>query len=134
MAALSKFAPCSPYASKLFLLASAFNIAAAGGISYLVRNRPEMFGTTAFAKPHLVLIDVAAQAIALFGVGYGMASKDLEQYWPFIFFGGIGKAMVALTVFYYHQKGQTTNFMLSVAGSDLLWAYLFYRALKSHAL
>lgn len=101
---------------------------------YLARNSPEVFGATPFPKSHLIFVDALAEVVALFGIGYGMAAKDLNQYWPFLAFGGAGKVLISLTVLYYRQNGLAANFLLAVAGLDAFQAYLFYRALKSHAL
>lgn len=133
--AASKFQPLAPYGRNFLLATGTYNFFIAAMLPYRARTAPEtLSGGPPFPKSHLMTVDMFSELIAVFGVGYFFASRDLETWWPAVALGSAAKALVWVTSLYYYQQGHIDNRALALGTVDGVWAFLLYRLLKSHAL
>ena len=123
------------YARWLFGLAAAANLAVAAALSLGQGWFRARLGLDPIVGTNKVLVDLAAELIAMFGLGYAWIAVDPSQR-ALIWLGAIGKAgAVALVLAGALANPHLWRFFLLVSG-DLVFAALFLdflRRTRSHA-
>ena len=71
-----------------------------------------------------------AGLVFVFGFGYYAAGSDLKTNAPVIRLGGIAKLMVVAIAAYEVVLGNISWQLMLVASADLIFALLFFRALR----
>lgn len=120
---------------KTFLyFAGAFNFGAALILVVLARFAPHLLGVDAPSASQLLYVDLTALLVVGFGVGYVLGGRDLERFWPFLSLGALGKAGVAALALLYFVSGDTGALVMLLAAGDAVFAVLFIRLLRAHAV
>jgi len=120
---------------KTFLyVAGAFNFGAALVLVLLARFAPHLLGVDAPSASQLLYVDLTALLVVGFGVGYVLGGRDLERFWPFLSLGALGKAGVAALALLYFVSGDTGALVMLLAAGDAVFAVLFVRLLRAHAV
>ena len=120
---------------KTFLyFAGAFNFGAALVLVLLARFAPHLLGVDAPSASQLLYVDLTALLVVGFGVGYVLGGRDLERFWPFLSLGALGKAGVAALALLYFVSGDTGALVMLLAAGDAVFAVLFVRLLRAHAV
>ena len=120
---------------KTFLyFAGAFNFGAALILVVLARFAPHLLGVDAPSASQLLYVDLTALLVVGFGVGYVLGGRDLSRFWPFISLGALGKAGVAALALLYFVSGDTGALVMLLAAGDAVFAVLFVRLLRAHAV
>jgi hypothetical protein len=115
-------------------VAGAFNFGAALILVTLARVAPPLLGVDAPSASQLLYVDLAALLVAGFGTGYVLAGVDLARFWPFISLGALCKAGVAALALGYFVAGRTGPPVVLLAAGDAVFAVLFVRLLRAHAV
>jgi hypothetical protein len=121
--------------TKTFLyIAAAFNFGAGASLPLLARWAPGLLGIGPPTPDALLFVDVAAWLVVAFGIGYALGGHDLTRHWPFIALGALGKAGVAVLVIAYFLAGIAGPLLAVLAAADAVFAVLFIRLLRTHAV
>jgi hypothetical protein len=115
-------------------VAGAFNFTAALILVVLARLAPQLLGVDPLSSSQLIYVDLCALLVVGFGVGYALGGADLARFWPFISLGVVGKAGVAAIALAYFATGNTGPLVLLLASGDAVFAVLFVRLLRAHAI
>ena len=121
--------------SRAFLYAAgAFNFAAALMLVVLARLAPQLLGVDPPSGSQLMYVDLFALLVIGFGIGYALGGVDLARFWPFLSLGVVGKAGVAAIALVYFVTGNTGLLVFVLATGDAVFAVLFVRLLRAHAV
>lgn len=137
MSALFDFAgmrPANCGSRRLLYVAGAFNFGAALILVLLARFVPRWLGVDALSASQMLYVDLAAWLVVGFGIGYVLGGRDLARFWPFIALGVLGKAGVAVLALVYFVAGDTGPLVILLATGDAVFAVLFVRLLRAHAV
>ncbi|PKI16194.1 hypothetical protein [Colwellia sp. 12G3] len=117
----------------LFLIAAVFNVSIGATFLFAHQWLFSFIGFELTDKPQYnVMVEFTGLAITTFGVGYYLASKDLNKYQAIVWLGMMAKIGV-FVLFSYHLFLNITILPLFLAGScDLVFAGLFWFALKNN--
>lgn len=126
--------PASAGAQRLLLLAAAFNLAAVPIVVLGTRYAPALLGVDPTSASQRLYIDLFAWVIGCFGLGYGLAARDLSHHWPIVALGAFTKAGVVVVAFAYFFAGAAALPVVLLATGDALFAIAFVRLLARHAL
>jgi peroxiredoxin len=110
-------------------LAGVYNLFLALLIIFFPNFISPLFNVDSASGPGL-LWPFTALLIGVMGIGFLLASVDLEYHWGIVFLGALSKLITALVflkaIFW---NGLPTKFILFVALNDLIWLAPFYFAL-----
>ncbi len=121
--------------SRTFLyVAGAYNFGAALILVLLARLAPQFLGIDALHASQLLYVDLAALLVTGFGIGYVLGGVDLARFWPFIALGALCKVGVAALAAVYFLAGQAGPLVMLLAAGDAVFAVLFVRLLRAHAV
>lgn len=112
---------------KLFVVAALFNLGAAALLAFGHRMLVSQLGMTPAAEPALYL-HIMTVAIAIFGWGYYLVSRDLSQT-AVVRIGAWAKLAVVAVIGGYWAAGQCSWHLPLLASGDLLFAGAFFRFL-----
>jgi hypothetical protein len=114
----------------MFTTAAWFNWVAGGVVAINVELLFGLFRITPLPTEPLFL-QLFAWVIIVFGIGYFWASRDPVANVPVIKLGMIGKLSVVLVSLACVLTGSVSWQIMLLVSVDLLYAILFWRALKS---
>jgi len=129
-----KMAPADPASKKLLYLAAAFNLLAGLLVLLFVHQAPALVGLQISDASQLMYVDLVAWLVTCFGLGYALGGYDLQRFWPFIAMGALGKLGVVALVIGYFACGHAGLLVALLSLGDLLFAILFVRLLRAHAV
>jgi hypothetical protein len=113
----------------MFTTAAWFNWVAGGAVAINVELLFGLFRITPLPTEPLFL-QLFAWVIIVFGIGYFWASRDPVANVPVIKLGMIGKLSVVLVSLACVLTGSVSWQIMLLVSVDLLYAILFWRALK----
>lgn len=116
---------------KLFLVAAVFNVGAAALLAFGHRMLASRLGMGPAAEPALYL-HVLTVAIAIFGWGYYMVSRDLTQT-ALVRLGAWAKLGVVAVICGYWLDGQATWHLPLLSMGDVVFAALFFTFLSQRS-
>lgn len=118
-----------PNHSKLFYSAALFNWAVA--LTFLIFYQPvfNLIGLTPVPKSPIYL-HLFASLVAIFGIAYYWAGKDLNKNINLVKLGIIGKLTVFFLSLTYYLIGLVSWQLPALASVDLLYSILFINALR----
>lgn len=114
----------------MFTTAAWFNWVAGGAVAVNAELLFGLFRITPLPTEPLFL-QLFAWLVIVFGIGYFWASRDPVANVPIIKLGIIGKLSVVLVSLACVLTGGVSWQMLILVSADLLYAILFWRALKA---
>jgi hypothetical protein len=114
----------------LFLTAAIFNWAVGLVLAFKAELLFELFRVTP-APMEPLFLQLFSWLVIVFGIGYFWASKDLAANVSIVKLGLLGKLSVVLVVLACILTGAVSWQMMLLASVDLVYAALFWRALKS---
>jgi hypothetical protein len=114
----------------MFTTAAWFNWVAGGAVAVNVELLFGLFRITPLPTEPLFL-QLFAWLVIVFGIGYFWASRDPVVNVPVIKLGMIGKLSVVLVSLACVLTGSISWQIMLLVSADLLYAILFWRALKS---
>jgi small multidrug resistance pump len=114
----------------LFLTAAIFNWAVGLVLVLKAGLLFELFQITP-APTEPLFLQFFSWLIIVFGIGYFWASKDLATNAPIVRLGMLGKMSVVLVALACVLTGAVSWQLLILVSIDLLYAVLFWRALRS---
>jgi hypothetical protein len=114
----------------LFLTAAIFNWAVGLVLAFKAELLFELFRVTP-APTEPLFLQLFSWLVIVFGIGYFWASKDLAANVSIVKLGLLGKLSVVLVVLACILTGAVSWQMMLLASVDLVYAALFWRALKS---
>jgi apolipoprotein N-acyltransferase len=114
----------------MFLTAAVFNWGV--GLA-LVINAPLLFDLFRVTPPPAepLFLQLFAWLVIVFGIGYFWVWKDPEANISIVKLGILGKLTVVLVALGCVLAGAVSWQMMILASADLLYVYLFWRALKA---
>jgi len=113
----------------MFTTAALFNWMAGGAVAINAVWLFGLFGVTPLPTEPLFL-QFFAWLVIVFGIGYFWASRDPAANVPVIKLGMIGKLSVVLVSLACVLTGSISWQLMILVSADLLYAILFWRALK----
>ena len=113
----------------MFTTAALFNWMAGGAVAINAVWLFGLFGVTPLPTEPLFL-QFFAWLVIVFGIGYFWASRDPAANVPVIKLGMIGKLSVVLVSLACVLTGSVSWQLMILVSADLLYAILFWRALK----
>jgi hypothetical protein len=114
----------------LFLTAAIFNWAVGLVLAFKAELLFELFQITP-APTEPLFLQLFSWLVIVFGIGYFWASKDLAANVSIVKLGLLGKLSVVLVVLACILAGVVSWQMMLLASVDLVYAALFWRALRS---
>ncbi|NOR19260.1 MAG: hypothetical protein GQ538_04130 [Xanthomonadales bacterium] len=114
----------------MFATAAWFNWVAGGAVAINVELLFGLFGITPLPTEPLFL-QFFAWLVIVFGIGYFWASRDPVTNVPVIKLGMSGKLSVVLVSLACVLTGSISWQIMLLVSADLLYAILFWRALKA---
>jgi hypothetical protein len=113
----------------MFTTAALFNWVAGGAVAV---NAGWLFGLFRITPPPTepVFLQLFAWLVIVFGIGYFWVSRDPVANVPIIKLGMIGKLSVVLVSLACVMTGSISWQLMILVSADLLYAILFWRALK----
>lgn len=114
----------------LFLIGAIFNWVVGLALAFKAGLLFELFRVTP-APTEPLFLQLFAWLVFVFGIGYFWVSRDPVANIPIIKLGALGKICVFLTVLACVLMGAVSWQMLLLASADLVFAVLFWRALKT---
>ena len=114
----------------LFLTAAIFNWAVGLALAFKAGLLFELFRVTP-APTEPLFLQLFAWLVVVFGIGYWWVSTDPAANAPIIKLGILGKISVFLAVLACVLMDAVSWQMLILASGDLVYAALFWRALKA---
>jgi len=114
----------------LFLTAAIFNWAVGLALAFKAGLLFELFRVTP-APTEPLFLQLFAWLVVVFGIGYWWVSRDPAANAPIIKLGILGKISVFLAVLACVLMDAVSWQMLILASGDLVYAALFWRALKA---
>jgi hypothetical protein len=114
----------------MFTTAALFNWMAGGAVVINAVWLFGLFGVTPLPTEPLFL-QLFAWLVIVFGIGYFWASRDPVANVPIIKLGMIGKLSVVLVSLACVMTGSISWQLMILVSADLLYAILFWRALKA---
>jgi hypothetical protein len=114
----------------LFLTAAIFNWAVGLVLAFKAELLFELFRVTP-APTEPLFLQLFSWLVIVFGIGYFWASKDLAANVSIVKLGLLGKLSVVLVVLACILAGVVSWQMMLLASVDLVYAALFWRALRS---
>jgi hypothetical protein len=114
----------------MFTTAAWFNWVAGGAVAINVELLFGLFRITPLPTEPLFL-QLFAWLVIVFGIGYFWASRDPVANVPVIKLGMIGKLSVVLVSLACVLTGSVSWQIMLLVSADLLYAILFWRALKA---
>jgi hypothetical protein len=114
----------------MFTTAAWFNWVAGLAVAVNVELLFGLFGITPLPTEPLFL-QLFAWLVIVFGIGYFWASRDPVANVPVIKLGMIGKLSVVLVSLACVLTGSVSWQIMLLVSADLLYAILFWRALKA---
>ena len=118
------------YARWLFGIAAAFNLAVGGALLLL---RPMLLGRFGFDPvegSNIVIANLTAMFIALFGYCYALVALDPVKNRPFIAVGAIGKLLAIVCAVAPWLTGEVAMNPPPLLAGDLIFALLFVDYLR----
>jgi len=112
----------------LFLTAAIFNWAVGLALAFKAQLLFDLFRVSP-APTEPLFLQLFAWLVIVFGIGYFWVSRDPAGNVPIIKLGILGKGSVFLAVLACVLMGAVSWQMLILASMDLLYAFLFWRAL-----
>lgn len=113
----------------LFLTAAIFNWAVGIALAFKARLLFDLFRITPQVTEPLFL-QLFAWLVFVFGIGYFWVSRNPSANIPIIKLGILGKTSVALVALACVVTGSVSWQIMILASADLLYAILFWCALK----
>lgn len=126
--------PATTAGSTLMYVAGVYNFSAALLLVAFARLAPGLLGVDEPSASQLLYVDLTALLVAGFGLGYLLGGQDLARFWPFVSLGVVGKVGVTLLGVAYFVTGHAGPLVLALVLGDALFAALFVRLLRTHAL
>jgi hypothetical protein len=114
----------------MFLTAAIFNWTVGLALAFKAGLLFELFRVTP-APTEPLFLQLFSWLIIIFGIGYFWASKDLAANVSIVKLGLLGKLSVVLVVLACILAGVVSWQMMLLASADLVYAALFWRALRS---
>ena len=114
----------------MFTTAAWFNWVAGGAVAVNAGWLFSLFGITPLPTEPL-FHQLFAWLVIVFGIGYFWASRDPEANVPVIKLGMLGKLSVVLVSLACVLTGSVSWQIMLLMSVDLLYAILFWRALKT---
>ena len=114
----------------MFTTAAWFNWVAGGAVAVNAGWLFSLFGITPLPTESLFL-QLFAWLVIVFGIGYFWASRDPAANVPVIKLGMLGKLSVVLVSLVCVLTGSVSWQIMLLMSADLLYAILFWRALKA---
>jgi small multidrug resistance pump len=114
----------------MFLTAAIFNWTVGLALAFKAGLLFELFRVTP-APTEPLFLQLFSWLIIIFGIGYFWASKDPAANAPIVKLGLLGKLSVVLVALSCVLTGAVSWQLLILVSVDLLYAVLFWRALKS---
>ena len=118
------------YTRTLFLTAAFFNWAVGLALAFKAQFLFELFRVSP-APTEPLFLQLFSWLVIVFGIGYFWASKDPAANVPIIRLGILGKMSVVLASLGCVATGVVSWQMMLLASADLVYALLFWRALKT---
>jgi hypothetical protein len=120
---------------KLFFLASLYTLSAAPTLAILYRYLPSLvFTEEGLPFTRNPVFDTfwytLVLVVALFGVGYYTASRDLTRNRVILWLGAGGKLGLAVLVFRLYAAGFLTPALPAGLAGDVVWAAMFLEFLR----
>jgi amino acid transporter len=114
----------------LFVSAAAFNWLVGLALLFDARLLFGLFRVTPLPTEPL-FVQLFAWLVIVFGVSYFWVSRDPQSNAPLIKLGMLGKASVVLVCLAAVVSGDVSWQMMILASADLVYALIFWRALRS---
>ncbi|MBA3812024.1 MAG: hypothetical protein H0X27_10370 [Caulobacteraceae bacterium] len=120
-------------APRLFGVAAAFNFGVGIALLFLRPWLGPLLGLDVIAGTNLVLIDLTAGLILLFGYAYARLAIDAVRYRPYIPIGIGGKLVAVVSAAVPWLAGEISWRLPLLAGADLVFVGLFVAYLRRTA-
>ena len=114
----------------MFLTAAIFNWAVGFALAFNAQLLFDLFRVTP-APTEPLFLQLFSWLVIVFGIGYFWVWKDPAGNVPIIKLGILGKLSVVLVALACVVMGAVSWQMMILASADLLYVFLFWRALKT---
>jgi len=114
------------YYKYLFIIGAIWNWAASLPFILIVLTNPNMllaFGLD--VPPSLIWVQIFLACVFLFGIGYFLVGREIEDNHAVALIGALAKIVVFIAFVYYFAIGDVPLFLVLLGTGDLIFAILF---------